>query len=525
MSAPGFARARTRALRRYGLLAAALASAFACKPARPAVSAGAASESASESHAARLLVQPGTGPVLELRFVIEGGSKDDPRGREGLSHVMLTSMLEGRAGEVSYPERARRLYPMAAALSGYVGREQTVLVARVHRDHAAAFYPLLRGVLLAPAFDAADVERVRTRALSSLTQDLRGADDEELGKQTLQAMLYEGASREHPELGTESGLTAIRAADVSAHWARLLCARRMSVALSGPLPDGLLQVLRGDLATLDRSACTAPEALAAPPARPGRRVWIVDKPEAQSVAISIGVAIEATRNHPDHAALTLAAAYLGQHRTFAGRLMQAMREQRGLNYGDYAYAEHFEQDGDSRFPLPNVARREQYFSIWVRPVRVEQAHFALRAALYELGRFLEEGLSEADFSRIQTFAQRYYALYAQTEQQRLGYTLDDAFYAREAPYLEQLRAAFAALTREQLRAAVARQLALDRLQIAIVAPHAARLAEALVEDAPSPITYVSDKPELREEDKRIAAHALRLTAEQIRIVPVAEIFN
>jgi zinc protease len=512
--------------RRFGLLVSVLAGVIACKPARPAASAGEAVESASEPRRARVLVQSGDGPVVELRFVIEGGSRDDPHGKEGLSHVMLTSMIEGRAGGVSYPERAQLLYPMAAALSGYVGREQTVLVARVHREQLAAFYPLLRGILLEPAFDAADVDRVRTRALSSLTQDLRGADDEELGKQTLQAMLYEGASLEHPELGTESGLSAIRAADASAHWERLMCARRLSVAVSGPLPDTLLKDLKGDLATLERSACAASETPAAAPAHPGRRVWIVDKSEAQSVAISIGIAIDVTRNHPDHAALTLAAAYLGQHRTFAGRLMQAMREQRGLNYGDYAYAEHFEQDGDSRFPLPNVARSQQYFSIWVRPVRVEQAHFALRAALYELARFLEEGLSEADFTRIQTFAQRYYALYAQTQQQRLGYALDDLFYARSAPYLDELRAAFAALTRDQLRAAVARHLSLDRVQIAIVAPQAARLAEALVEDAPSPITYGSEKPaELEQEDARIAAHPLRLTREQIHIVPVGEIFH
>jgi zinc protease len=509
------------------VLLAALAGLTACKPARPAVTAGEAAQSASEPRKARVLVQQSPGPVVELRFMIEGGSRDDPRGREGLSHVMLTSMLEGRAAGVSYPERARLLYPMAAALSGYVGREQTVLVGRVHRDHLAAFYPLLRGILLEPAFDAADVDRVRARALSSLTQDLRGADDEELGKQTLQAMLYEGEPREHPELGTESGLSAIRAADASAHWERLVCARRLSVALSGPLPEALLEELRGDLAKLERSACAASEAApATAPARAARRVWIVDKPEAQSVAISIGIPIDATRSHADHAALTLAAAYLGQHRTFAGRLMQAMREQRGLNYGDYAYAEHFEQDGDTRFPLPNVARREQYFSIWIRPVRAEHAHFALRQALYELARFLEEGPSEADFTRIQTFAHRYYALYAQTEQQRLGYTLDDLFYDRGAPYLEELRAAFAALTRDQLRAAVARHLSLERAQIAIVAPQATRLAEALVEDAPSPITYGSEKSQaILQEDARIAAHPLRLTRDQIRVIPVTEIFR
>jgi zinc protease len=506
------------------LLAAALLSS-ACKPARPAASSGQAAQAAADARAPQLLVRGGSGPVVELRLVIDGGSRDDPKGREGLGHVMLTSMLEGRAGSISYPERARLLYPMAAALSGYVGREQTVLVARVHRDHFAAFYPLLRDVLVAPAFDATDVDRVRTRALSSLTQDLRGADDEELAKQTLQAMLYEGESREHPELGTEAGLSAIRAKDVSEHWGRLVCAQRISLALSGSISEAALRALRDDLASLDRPACGAAGPTQKWQTSTGRRVWIVDKPEAQSVAISIGLAIAVTRDHPDHAALTLAAAYLGQHRTFAGRLMQTMREERGLNYGDYAYAEHFEQDGESRFPLPNVARRKQYFSIWIRPVPVEQAHFALRMALRELELLLVQGLSEADFTRIRRFAERYYALYAQTEQQRLGYALDDAFYARDAPYLDTLRAAFGWLTREQVNAAIARHLSLEQVQVAIVAPEAARLAESLIEGAPSPITYASEKPpQLLEEDARIAVHPLSLTREQVQVLPVARIF-
>jgi zinc protease len=511
------------------LLAAALAGAaalgLACKPARPSATAGQAAQAAAASAGPRLLVQGRSGSVVELRLMIAGGSRDDPAGREGLTHVLLTSMLEGRAGNISYPERVRLLYPMAAAFSGFVGRDQTVFVARVHRDHVAAFYPLWRDVLSAPAFDAADVDRVRTRALSSLTQDLRGTDDEELGKQTLQAMLYEGEPREHPELGTESGLSAIRVQDVRGQWERLLCARRLSLAISGPLPDDLLAALREDLGALERPACKATVATAAPAWPSERRLWIVDKPDAQSVAISIGLGTEVTRAHPDHAALTLAAAYLGQHRTFAGRLMQSMREQRGLNYGDYAYAEHFEQDGESRFPLPNVARKRQYFSIWIRPVPVQQAHFALRMALAELQEFVERGLSEEDFRRVQAFVERYYALYAQTEQQRLGYALDDVFYGRSTPYLEALRESFRALTREQVNAAIARHVSLERLQIALVAPQGAQLAEALLADAPSPISYASEKPaRILEEDARYAAFPLQLKREQIRILPVARTF-
>lgn len=495
----------------------------ACRPAHPASTADQAQASISLP-AQQLIMHQDSAPVVDLRLVFQAGSVDDPVGFEGLTQVMLTSMLEGRAGTLSYAERARMLYPMAAQLEGYVGREQFVISARVHRDHLQRFYPLLRDVLLAPAFDASDVERVRTRQLASLTQDLRGADDEELGKQTLQAMLYEGDRRAHPELGSESGLTTIQTKHVVEQWQRTVCQGRLTVAMSGPVDQAFVRTLRQDLGSLHRPECQAASSTFAK-GEQRRRVWLVNKPEAQSVAISIGMPLKVTRNHPDYAALTLAAAYLGQHRTFAGRLMQKMRELRGLNYGDYAYAEHFEQDGETRFPQPNVARKQQYFSLWLRPVPRDRAHFALRMALRELTAFVQQGLNQADFTRIQRFVDRYYALFAQTEQQRLGNSVDDRFYGIVGPHLDALRASFRALTREQVNAAIARHLSLSHLQVAMVAPDAEQLADALIKGEPSPITYSSEKPAaLLEEDELIASFPLDLKREQLRVIAVDKLF-
>jgi zinc protease len=465
-------------------------------------------------------------PVVELRVAFEAGSADDPPGLEGLSYVTVMSMLEGRTGELTFAERERLLFPMAADIGAHVEREQVVFSGRVHKDHLAAFYPLFRDVLRIPAFDQGDFERVRTRALSQLTQDLRGADDETLGKEVLQAMLFEGHPYAHPELGSERGLTAIKREQLMEQWARTICALRVRVAATGPIEPAFEAQLRSDLASLQTQACQARTPLPPPSSLSTRRVWIVDKPEAASVAISMGLSIDVTRSHPDYAALSLAAAYLGQHRTFAGRLMQKMRGDRGLNYGDYAYAEHFVQEGDTRFPMPNVARRQQYFSVWVRPVRPEQARFALRMAVRELELFVQDGLSEADFARIQRFAANYFALFAQTQQQVLGNALDDRFYGSSQPHLATLAANIRKLTRDEVNAAIRRHVAPSRLQIAMVAPRAHELSEALLRDDASPITYNVEKPaEILAEDKLIEVFPLHLTREQVNVRPLGSIFR
>src|SRR4029078_7498469 len=90
-----------------------------------------------------------------------------------------------------------------------------------------------------------------------------------------------------------------------------------------------------------------------------------------------------TRKDPDFYPLTVARSYLGEHRTFNGVLMIPLRETRGLHYGTSAYVENFTQDGGSTSPLANIARRQQHFEIWLRPVAPQNSLFALRAALYE----------------------------------------------------------------------------------------------------------------------------------------------
>lgn len=474
---------------------------------------------------AQLVEAKSGSPVVTLRVVFDAGSAEDPVGREGLTRLAARLRVEGGAGERSVAELSRALYPMAGRIEVAVDREQTAFVGRVHRDHLEDFYALFRDVLLRPRHDAADFERLRARAQSALSLELRGSDDEALGKELLHAMLYEGHPFAHPVLGTEAGLAAITRDEVRAHGERVFCSGRAIVGVAGDYPEGFAARFLEDIARLDSDHCVGRRVLPEP-RLDGPRIWIVDKPDAQSVAMSLGVPIEVTRDHPDYAALTLAAAYLGQHRTFAGWLMNEMRGKRGLNYGDYAYAEHFEQEGWTRFPRPHTARRQQYFSFWIRPVPRERAHFALRFAVKAFREKVARGLSAEDFDRIRGFIDGYFALYLQTESRRLGFDVDDRFYDAPDPWLEGLRAQWAALDVDAVNEALRRHVDPSKLQIALVASDAEAFAAQLAEERPSPARYAGNVPdEVRAFDANVERYRLGITRERMRVVPVRELFR
>ena len=125
----------------------------------------------------------------------------------------------------------------------------------------------------------------------------------------------------------------------------------------------------------------------------GRHVTIVEK-DCNATAISMGFPIDVLRGSKDWYALALANCWLGQHRNQNGHLYQVIREARGLNYGDYSYIEHFPNAGGLFVPPTNVCRSRQIFEIWIRPVPNAARHFALRAALRELQKFVDHGMTE-----------------------------------------------------------------------------------------------------------------------------------
>ncbi|MEM9073190.1 MAG: pitrilysin family protein [Myxococcota bacterium] len=472
-----------------------------------------------------VVMMPSSSPMVTLRVSFNAGSAEDPAGKEGITQLTATAMVEAGAGEQSYAQITEALYPMAGAMGAQTDRDQTVFVGRVHRDHLDAFYAIFRAVLAQPRFDASDVQRLTTRSQTALTLGLRGNDDEELGKETLQAMLYEGHPYGSPALGTERGLGGITREELAAHAAQVFCSGRATLGIAGGFDEAFATRVRSDLAELRRESCVGRIVLETP-SLDGPRVWLVDKADSRSVAVSMGVPVTITRDHPDYPALMLAAAYLGQHRTFAGRLMQKMRGDRGLNYGDYAYMEHFAQEGWTRFPRPNTSRRQQYFSAWVRPVQPDQAHFAIRMAVRELRAFVETGLSDEDFTRIRTFVNRYYALYLQTESRRLGFALDDRFYDTPDPWIEGLQRAWEGLTAAEVNAAIRRHVDLTNLQIAIVTSDAASLADTLASEAESPFRHRGTPPaEVAAEDREIARYRIGIPRERMRIIPVDQLFR
>jgi zinc protease len=496
-------------------------------------------------------------PLIEVRIMVKAGSMHDPVGKEGLASITADALLEGGFGPsdavVTKEELARRTSAWGGAANPSVsaGKETTTFSMVIPRDVLDRYVTeILRPLFASPRFDADEIARLKNESSTYLSSALRYTQTEMVGLEALDNYVFAGTPRGHAVSGTVQGLAAIEPADVRGFFNAHYRPGNMIVGVS-TTDETVIDTVVGALAGSGnaRGAVNEPETpqpLPAP-AIEGREAVVVKVADSGATGVHFAHPLPVDRRDEDFWPLWVANVHLGTHRDSHGVLYKQIREERGYNYGDYSYVEHFPYRPYALFPPFNFPRTENYFSVWIRPVSSDHAHHLLKAAAYEYERMISEGLSEEQVEASKNKARVLYLNYAETASRLLAAKVDDAYFGMEPGYLEGYLDRIDAITTEQVNAAIRRYMSTDDLKILLVAEgsRAEDLAQSIREDGvvygKQPADYrlestelddgttLWEVPENRLETLRLDAvwahHRLDVDPDRVRLVPVRALFE
>lgn len=462
-------------------------------------------------------------PNIYLEAMIRTGSAMDPIGKEGLAAFTAQGMIHGGTRTVEPEAFKARLFPTGNSFNVVVSREYTSIKLRCHIDHAAQCVDSFVGALTAPRFDSAVMERVRDEALYAVTDGIL-SDEEQLGNAALDAALYEGHRYAHPVRGRAGTIGLLTPEDAKIFHETQFVRQSIQVGIGGGFQEEHRDQLTQGLLALS-SALPADAARQAPVPVTGRQLLIIST-ETPVTGFHLGHHHSVTRNHPDYAALYVATLALGAHRQSSGRLFETLRTQRGLNYGDYAYIEAFQQFGSSTYPEQGILRSSPMFYLWLRPTSVVNGPFALKLAIDELEKWVADGLSQQEFQTIQKYALGHLPLEAQNIGRRLSYQLSATASGTPDP-LQHLSTHIAALTREEINAAIQRHIRPDDLMIVAVSGEGNALLSRLNNLETTPIQYHNVTPSAAQaqRDSDIANKALDIEFETAEVRSAKGLFR
>ena len=466
---------------------------------------------------------PNRSPLVTFRIIFMTGAASDPAGKEGVAALTAALIAQGGTRTMSYEQIVEAMYPMATSFDSQIDKEMTVFTGTTHADNLDKYYGLISPMLLDPGFRADDFARLKSDAINYLKVSLRQSNDEELGKEYLYNVIYNGHPYGHHNTGTISSLEKLTLDDLRAFYKANYTQANMVLGLAGGYPKELPAKVEADFAKLEIGQQSKAK-YETPKLTPGLHISIV-KRETRATALSLGFPINVTRADKDWPALAVVASWFGQHRSSNSYLYQQLREARGLNYGDYAYIEYFPRGMFQFTPDPNQGRTSQIFQIWIRPVVPENGHFVLRAALYEYDKLLRDGMSQAALESTRDFLIKNVNLLTATQDTQLGYAVDSRYY-KIPDFNSYMRERLSKLTLADVNNAIQHYLKSDRMRVVIVTRDADRLRDAIIKNTASPIKYNAPRPpELLEEDKVIQVYKIDVKPEDVVVVPIGKVFQ
>ncbi|MFM1814911.1 MAG: hypothetical protein RLZ98_1606 [Pseudomonadota bacterium] len=275
------------------------------------------------------LVEDHSVPLFAMRFAFQGGNSQDPAGKEGTANF-LSAMLDEGAGDLNAQAFQERIEDLAIKMGFEEGTDWFYGRFSTLTDNRDAAVEMLRLALNKPRFDADAVERIRKQLLTSIAFAER--DPGRVAGKAWDAAAFPDHPYGRPGSGTVESVKAIKKGDLEALRKRVFARNTLKVAVVGDIDaktlGTLLDQVFGDLP--EKAELVAVPEVA--PAKGGiQKVIEMDVP--QSVARFGFAALP--RKHPDFVPAFVLNHIIGGG-GFSSRLMEEVREKRGLAYSVYS---------------------------------------------------------------------------------------------------------------------------------------------------------------------------------------------
>ena len=275
-------------------------------------------------------------PLMTMQFGFMGGSSQDPADKSGVANY-ITAMMDEGAGDIRSADFQEQLEELAAKMRFETGRDTLTGTFQTLTGNREKAGDLLALALAKPRFDGDAMDRIRGQLQATIQFDAK--DPDKIAEQAW----FETAYPKHPYgnavHGTTASTTTISGKDLEAYRARVFARDNLKVAVVGDIDAKTLGAfLDKAFGGLAAKAQLNPVAALDPQGGPAQKQIVMDIPQSVAQFGQIGM----KRKDPDFIAAYILNYIMGGG-GFASRLMDEVREKRGLAYSVYSYIQPLQQ--------------------------------------------------------------------------------------------------------------------------------------------------------------------------------------
>ena len=386
-------------------------------------------------------------PFVTLQLLIDAGSRRDSTGEEGAAHLTAKGLLLGTAkrGEKAINEE---LDFMGAALNSSSGRDYATLTLRVLKKDLDKGFDLFLEVLTRPTFPQEEVKREVQKTLAAI----QAAEDrpDEVAEKAFQENLFLSGPYRHPVEGTKKSLPSMSRDTLERFYKKHYHPNHSILGVVGDITPEEVKariVPRFEKWAKGKVSDAPPQNVFAKAPKTVK----IDRMLTQA-SIILGHA-GVSRENPDFYSLTVMNYILGGG-GFSSRLMEEVRNRRGLAYSVYSFFETGKLPGSFQVGLQtkNVSAKE-----------------AISLAREEMKRIQREAVSEKEIEGARKYLIGSFPMRMDTQGKLVNFLLQVEYYGLGLDYPEKYSRLIQSITREDVLRVARKYLQPENCVLVVVA--------------------------------------------------------
>jgi zinc protease len=385
-------------------------------------------------------------PFITLKLLIDGGSRRDPSGEEGLASLTSDGLLLGTSVH-SLAQINEELDFMGASLNSSAGRDFSTMDLRVLSKDLDKALDLFMEVLTQPAFPDGEIEREKQKTLAALQAEEDQPDD--VAEKAFHKALFLSSPYAHPVNGTKESIPNITREKIVSFYKTWYHPNNFVISVVGDIsPEEVKQKISArfekmPLADIPDMPFNAAFAKGPETIRINR-----DITQANIIIGNEGI----SRENPDYYAVSVMNYILGGG-GFASRLLEEIRNKRGLAYSVASFFDAQKYPGSFQIVLQT---------------KNKSAHEAIDIAIRQMGLIRQEPVSDKELEGAQKYLIGSFPMRIDTQEKLSAFLLLAQYYGLGMDYPEKYPSLIRSVTKEDVLRVAKKYLHPENLLFVVV---------------------------------------------------------
>jgi zinc protease len=267
-------------------------------------------------------------PVVSIRLVIPGGSCYENEEIAGLANLTSGLLRKGTKSRTAN-EVSEEIDFIGGSLGAGASTDAINATCTVLSKHLDKGLELLADIVVNPVFDDEEVDRLKDQIVGAIMQSK--SDPGTIRSTQFAKYLFGDHPYGLPAIGTEETMLMLTSDDVKEFYNKYVIPNNAFLLVVGDVKPKDVMKLAAKYFDGWKQGTAVELNLPDPPKIEGRKVFLIDKPDATQSFIAMGH-LGLSRLNPD-AFSTRAMNYILGGGGFASRMMKSVRGEEGLTYG------------------------------------------------------------------------------------------------------------------------------------------------------------------------------------------------